>query len=101
MKNKIFDFDETILTEFLPRDFEDITKSVFVENDLDSKGALDREQIKKLLLSVMNELNFHETLYDEDIDELIAQLDENHNNLIDYEEFRKLFIGLYFMRYAK
>jgi len=60
---------------------EDDIRLAFKAFDLDGNGEIDRNELKK----VMEKLG--EPLTDKEIDEMIAEADQNGDGLINYEEF--------------
>jgi Ca2+-binding EF-hand superfamily protein len=97
----LFDFDESLVKNLLPKNFEDVAKAAFKETDTNNSGSIDHSELKKLLVKVKEELGFEEDVTDEDVDEAISSLDKNKNAQLEYVEFRKLFIGLYIIKNVK
>ncbi len=94
----LFDFDEAELKHLLPADFDDIAYVAFKKFDKDGNNVIDKSELKVLFMDVKKELNINEEVTEEDINEAISQLDQNNNDVLEFNEFRKLFIGLYIIK---
>jgi Ca2+-binding EF-hand superfamily protein len=91
----IFDFDENAIKHLLPTNFDDIAYAAFKKFDKDDNNVIDRSELKGIFAEIQKSLNISEEITDEDINEAINQLDKNGNGVLEFGEFRKLFIGLY------
>ena len=99
--SNLFDFDESLVSSLLPKNFEEVARAAFKETDINNSGSIDHSELKKLLIKVKDELGFEEDVTDEDVSEAISSLDKNNNSQLEYDEFRKFFIGLYIIRNEK
>jgi Ca2+-binding EF-hand superfamily protein len=91
----IFDFDENAIKHLLPANFDDIAYAAFKKFDKDDNNVIDKSELKAVFIEVQKSLDINEEVTDEDINEAINQLDKNNNGVLEFGEFRKLFIGLY------
>lgn len=91
----IFDFDENAIKHLLPANFDDIAYAAFKQFDKDGNNVIDRSELRTIFLEIQKKLNISEDVTEEDISEAIGQLDKNDDGVLQFSEFRKLFIGLY------
>ena len=92
------DFDEDAIKDFLQKDFEDISKATFVKYDTNQDGKIDLEELFKLMTEVAKEFNYKDAITREDAEKALQELDLNKNGVLEYDEFRRLFIGLCVVR---
>jgi len=71
-----------------PDEFSNRTKELFKEFDLDSSGTIDIDEFATALGEL--ELEFS----DEQIEEMFYQIDSEHNDEIDFEQFEQLLLLL-------
>jgi Ca2+-binding EF-hand superfamily protein len=96
--SSLFDFDEDAVKHLLPANFDDIAYKAFKKFDKDGNDVIDRSELRIIFQDIQKKLNINEEVTDEDITEAIGQLDKNNNNVLEFDEFRKLFIGLYIIQ---
>ncbi|ETV98398.1 hypothetical protein H310_09086 [Aphanomyces invadans] len=75
------------LQKFTPKEIQDL-KRVFKQFDADLNGSIDAEELSKLLLSVGEQPS------PELVKELIASVDTDHSNTIEFPEFLTLLYEL-------
>ena len=76
----VFELDGNEMSEFILQ--------LFMENDTDGNGLLDRFEFKEVLRSAELGLNA------QDIRAVLAQADENDDGLIEYKEFLPLMVEI-------
>jgi Ca2+-binding EF-hand superfamily protein len=94
----LFDFDENAVKPLLPLNFDEIAYTAFKKFDKDGNNVIDKSELRAIFLEIKKSLNIKEDVTEEDISEAIYYLDENNNNVLEFNEFRKLFIGLYIIQ---
>jgi Ca2+-binding EF-hand superfamily protein len=92
------DFDENAVKEFLPPDFEEVARAAFKKYDTNQNGKIELNELFELMKQVANEFNYTESVTYEDAKKALEELDLNNNGVLEYDEFRKLFIGLCVVR---
>jgi Ca2+-binding EF-hand superfamily protein len=92
------DFDENALMAFMPADFEEKARNAFQDYDLNGDGRIDLCELYDLMKQISKEFNYTEMVTKEDVEKTLSELDSNQNGVLEYEEFRKLFIGLCVVR---
>ena len=68
--------------------FEQQLRETFDLYDVDGSGGLDQEEIKQLMATLGHDLT------DEEVSDMIAEVDEDGNGDIDYDEFVSMFKGI-------
>jgi calmodulin len=68
--------------------FEQQLRETFDLYDVDGSGGLDQEEIKQLMATLGHDLT------DEEVSDMIAEVDEDGNGDIDYDEFVSMFKGM-------
>jgi Ca2+-binding EF-hand superfamily protein len=92
------DFDEEAVKEYLPKDFEEVSKATFKKYDTNGDDRIDLNELYLLMKEVAKEFNYADTVTKEDAEKALQELDMNKNGVLEYDEFRKLFIGLCVVR---
>ena len=96
-----FDLDLKQLEHLLPKNFDEIAKESFKKYDSDKNGALDVTELYKMMVEIGTELGYPDEVTLDDAREAIESLDINENNVLDYDEFKKLFAALYIIKKSK
>lgn len=68
-----------------------IVDVVFVRYDNDNSGALDREEVKRLVADVFTQLDMHRLADPNEIDKFINSIDKNGDGLIQKPELFDIF----------
>jgi Ca2+-binding EF-hand superfamily protein len=96
-----FDLDLNELEQLLPKNFDEIAKQSFKNYDSDKNGALDVNELYNLLVEIGKDLGYPDKVTLEDAREGIKALDLNENNVLEYDEFKRLFAALYIIKQSQ
>ncbi len=95
------DFDEKEVEKLLPQNFDTIARETFAKYDLDKNGSLDLNELLTLLKELGKDLFLDDNVTIDDATEGMESLDMNQNNLLEYEEVRKLLVTLFIINKSK
>mmetsp|Transcript_22818 Transcript_22818/g.63087 ORF Transcript_22818/g.63087 Transcript_22818/m.63087 type:complete len:483 (+) Transcript_22818:400-1848(+) len=76
------------ITEMSPQEVESLIMELFLEADLDHSGYLDRHEFHNVLRSANLNLN------DQQLRQILAEADENEDNVIQYREFLPIMVDV-------
>ncbi len=93
--NGLLKFEEADIKHLLPPNFDDIAVEAFKKFDRDGNGVIDRSELKTIFQEFQKKLQIEEEVSDETLSDAFSQLDKNNNDVLEFDEFRRLFIGLY------
>jgi Ca2+-binding EF-hand superfamily protein len=91
-------FDEESVKDLLPENFDKTCEDAFKKADINKDGAIDVKELHAIMKEIAKEFNYQQDVELEDARQALDELDVNKNGKIEFEEFKKLFVGLYIIR---
>ena len=93
-----FDFNEEDIKHLLPKNFDEEVDKAFNRYDADKSGGLDVNELVRVLEDLAKEFQPDAKINVEEAQEAMKDLDLDESKVVEKNEFRKLFIGIYFIR---
>ena len=73
-----------------PEEFNKVAKKGFDDADINKNGAIDFEEVQKILVNFAKSINLIEPTKKQ-IEEVYNRLDKDKNGKVDFEEFKLFF----------